>query len=79
MPALHCGDGGLAEQSAQMARENARARPAWLCPRRGDLQALLLLRRQSVDAVGASLSSRIEALKARNRLLVDAHLTGVSR
>ena len=50
------------------------ARPAWLCHRRGDLQALLLLRRQSVDAVGASLSSRIEALKARNRLLVDAHL-----
>ena len=40
----------------------------------GDLQSLLLLRRQSVDAVGASLSSRIEALKARNRLLVDAHL-----
>lgn len=64
----------LAEQSAQMARENARLGQRGYAIGEGDLQALLLLRRQSVDAVGASLSSRIEALKARNRLLVDAHL-----
>ena len=63
-----------AEQSAQMARENARLGQRGYAIGEGDLQALLLLRRQSVDAVGASLSSRIEALKARNRLLVDAHL-----
>lgn len=63
-----------AEQSAQMARENARLGQRGYALGEGDLQALLLLRRQSVDAVGASLSSRIEALKARNRLLVDAHL-----
>ena len=64
----------LAEQSAQMARENARLGQRGYALGEGDLQSLLLLRRQSVDAVGASLSSRIEALKARNRLLVDAHL-----
>lgn len=63
-----------AEQSAQMARENARLGQRGYALGEGDLQSLLLLRRQSVDAVGASLSSRIEALKARNRLLVDAHL-----
>ncbi|OJX04002.1 MAG: hypothetical protein BGO72_12750 [Burkholderiales bacterium 70-64] len=64
----------LAEQSAQMARENARLGQRGYSLGEGDLQSLLLLRRQSVDAAGASLSSRIEALKARNRLLVDAHL-----
>jgi hypothetical protein len=57
-----------------MARENARLGQRGYALGEGDLQSLLLLRRQSVDAVGASLSSRIEALKARNRLLVDAHL-----
>jgi len=64
----------LAEQSAQMARENARLGQRGYSLGEGDLQSLLLLRRQSVDAAGASLSSRIEALKARNLLLVDAHL-----
>lgn len=46
-----------AEQSAQMARENARLGQRGYAIGEGDLQALLLLRRQSVDAVGASLSS----------------------
>ncbi|GAA0529546.1 TolC family protein [Pseudomonas aeruginosa] len=64
----------LAEQSAQMARENARLGQRGYSLGEGDLQSLLLLRRQSVDAAGASLSSRVEALKARNRLLIDAHL-----
>ena len=64
----------LAEQSAQMARENARLGQRGYALGEGDLQSLLLLRRQAVDAGGASLSSRIEALKARNRLLVEAHL-----
>ncbi len=66
--------GRLAEQSAQMARENARLGQRGYSLGEGDLQSLLLLRRQSVDAAGASLSSRVEALKARNRLLIDAHL-----
>ena len=48
-----------------MARENARLGQRGYAIGEGDLQALLLLRRQSVDAVGASLSSRIEVLKAR--------------
>ncbi|OJU87157.1 MAG: hypothetical protein BGO13_01040 [Burkholderiales bacterium 66-5] len=64
----------LAEQSAQMAHENAKLGQRGYGLGEGDLQSLLLLRRQSVDAAGASLSSRIEALKARNRLLIDAHL-----
>ncbi|AVK07743.1 hypothetical protein APB27_18210 [Pseudomonas aeruginosa] len=64
----------LAEQSTQMAQENAKLGQRGYGLGEGDLQSLLLLRRQSVDAAGASLSSRIEALKARNRLLIDAHL-----
>ncbi|MBN9428747.1 MAG: TolC family protein [Burkholderiales bacterium] len=64
----------LAEQSEQLARENARLGQRGYGLGEGDLQSLLLLRRQSVDAAGASLSARVEALKARYRLLVDAHL-----
>jgi outer membrane protein TolC len=63
-----------AEQSAQTARENVRLGQRGYGLGEGDLQTLLLLRRQSVDAAGASLASRVEALKAHNRLLVDAHL-----
>ncbi|AMR78856.1 TolC family protein [Burkholderia cenocepacia] len=64
----------LAEQSAQMARENATLGQRGYGLGEGDLQALLLLRRQSVDAAGASLAARVEAVKARYRLLIDAHM-----
>lgn len=64
----------LAEQSAQMARENAKLGQRGYSLGEGDLQALLLLRRQSVDAAGASLAARVEALRARYRLLIDAHM-----
>lgn len=64
----------LAEQSTQIAKENARLGQRGYGLGEGDLQSLLLLRRQSVAAASASLSARVEALKARNRLLVDAHL-----
>ncbi len=64
----------LAEQSTQIAKENARLGQRGYSLGEGDLQSLLLLRRQSVAAASASLSARVEALKARNRLLVDAHL-----
>lgn len=40
----------------------------------GDLPALLLLRRQSLDAASAALAARADAHRARNRLLIDAHL-----
>lgn len=64
----------LAEQSSQIAQENARLGQRGYGLGEGDLQSLLLLRRQSVDAAGAELSARVEALKARYRLLVDAHM-----
>ena len=35
-------------------------------------QALLLVRRQAVDAVNAAVAARVDALRARSRLLVDA-------
>ena len=39
-----------------------------------DLQGVLLARRQLVDAALGATQARVDALKARYRLLVDAHL-----
>lgn len=64
----------LAEQSAGLARENARLGQRAYTLGEGDLQSLLLLRRQSVEAASASLSARADAVKARHRLLIDGHL-----
>lgn len=64
----------LAEQSAGLARENARLGQRAYTLGEGDLQSLLLLRRQSVEAASASLSARADALRARHRLLIDGHL-----
>jgi cobalt-zinc-cadmium efflux system outer membrane protein len=38
------------------------------------LQALLLVRRQALDASRAALEARAEALRWSYRLLIDAHL-----
>jgi len=64
----------LAEQAAQRARDNARLGQRAYQLGEGDLQALLLLRRQSVDSANAALVARADALRARHRLLIDAHL-----
>jgi len=48
-----------------MASENARLDQRAYGFGKGNLELLLPLRRQSVGAVGASLSSRVEKLKAR--------------
>jgi len=64
----------LAEQSARMASENARLGQRGYILGEGDLQSLLLLRRQSVETASAALSAQAEALMARYRLLIDAHL-----
>ncbi|HOV19703.1 hypothetical protein [Alicycliphilus denitrificans] len=55
----------IAEQCAQMAPENARPGQRAYGFGKGNLELLLPLRRQSVGPVGASLSSRMETLKAR--------------
>ena len=39
-----------------------------------DLQAVLLARRQLVDAALGSTQARVDALRTRYRLLIDAHL-----
>ncbi len=64
----------LSEQGAAAARHSA-----WLMQRaytlgEADLQSLLLVRRQSLDASRAALEARAEALRWNHRLMVDAHL-----
>ena len=64
----------LAQESARGARELARLSQRAYTLGEGDLQSLLLVRRQALDAVGAADTARAEALRARHRLLIDAHL-----
>lgn len=64
----------LAERVAEAATANARLMQRAYALGEADLQALLLARRQSVEAARAALEARAEALRARHRLLVDAHL-----
>lgn len=65
---------GLAEQATVAALEAARLTQRAYTLGEADLQTLLLVRRQSLDAVNAAASSRADALRARYRLLIDAHL-----
>lgn len=62
----------LAEQSAAVAREGARLTQRAFSLGEADLQALLMVRRQSMDAVNAAVTARADALRARYRLLIDA-------
>ena len=64
----------LAERAAATARETARLIQRAYSLGEADLQALLLVRRQSLDAVNAAVAARADALRARYRLLVDARL-----
>lgn len=64
----------LSEQGAAAAGENARLSQRAYSLGESDLQALLLARRQFLDASRSALEARAEALRASYRLLIDAHL-----
>jgi outer membrane protein, heavy metal efflux system len=64
----------IAESGAQAARESARLTQRAYALGEGDLQSLLLVRRQSLDASRAAAQARAEALRWNYRLLIDAHL-----
>jgi outer membrane protein, heavy metal efflux system len=59
---------------ASATHENARLVQRAHALGESDLQAVLLARRQAVEAALAALQARVDALRARYRLLVDAHL-----
>ena len=63
-----------AEQASTATQENARLTQRAYTLGEADLQAVLLARRQLVDASLGATQARLDALKARYRLLVDAHL-----
>lgn len=63
-----------AELSAAAARDSARLTQRAFSLGEADLQALLLVRRQSVDAANAAVAARADALRARYRLLIQARL-----
>ncbi len=64
----------LAEHAATVAGNAARLTQRAYTLGEADLQTLLLVRRQSLDAVNAAASARADALRARYRLLIDAQL-----
>ncbi len=64
----------LAEQSAAVASESARLTQRAFTLGEADLHALLVVRRQAMDAVNAAVAARVDALRARYRLLIDARL-----
>lgn len=64
----------LAAQAAGLAGESAAMLQKAYALGEGELQALLLARRQWLEAQRAELEARVEALRARHRLLIDAHL-----
>lgn len=77
--ALADADGSLerwkfAEAATAATRENARLTQRAYALGEADLQALLLARRQSVEALLGAALARADALRARYRLLVDARL-----
>lgn len=63
-----------AEQAAQASAQNARLMQRAYTLGETDLQAVLLARRQSVEAAIGTVQARTDALRARYRLLIDAHL-----
>lgn len=64
----------IAERGAEAAREIARLTQRAYTLGEVDLQSLLLVRRQSLDALRAAAEARAEALRWNYRLLIDAHL-----
>lgn len=64
----------IAERGADAARESARLTQRAYTLGELDLQSLLLVRRQSVDALRAAAEARADALRSNYRLLIDAHL-----
>lgn len=64
----------IADRGAEAARESARLTQRAYTLGELDLQSLLLVRRQSVDALRAAAEARADALRSNYRLLIDAHL-----
>jgi outer membrane protein TolC len=64
----------IAERGAEAARESARLTQRAYALGEVDLQSLLLVRRQSLDALHAAGEARAEALRWNYRLLIDANL-----
>lgn len=64
----------IAERGAEAARESARLTQRAYTLGELDLQSLLLVRRQSLDALRAASEARAQALRWNYRLLIDAHL-----
>lgn len=64
----------LAELGAAAASNSARLTQRAYTLGEADLQSLLLVRRQSLDASRAAVKARAEALRWNCRLMIDAHL-----
>lgn len=64
----------IAERGAEAARESARLTQRAYTLGEVDLQSLLLVRRQSLEALRAAGEARADALRWNYRLLIDAHL-----
>lgn len=64
----------IAEGGAAAARESARLTQRAYTLGELDLQSLLLVRRQSLEALRAASEARAETLRWNYRLLIDAHL-----
>lgn len=62
----------LAEQSAAALRETSRLTQKAYAAGEADVQALLLVRRQALEATSAAQAARAEALRAQYRLQIDA-------
>jgi outer membrane protein TolC len=64
----------FADHALAAGRENTRLTQRAYTLGEADLQTLFLARRQAVEAALGAAQARIDALRARYRLLVDAHL-----
>ena len=64
----------FAEQARTATQENAQLTQRAYTLGEADLPGVLLARRQLLDAALGATQARVDALKARYRLLVDAHL-----
>jgi outer membrane protein, heavy metal efflux system len=64
----------LTSQGLAATRDSARLTQRAYTLGEADLQTLLLARRQALDASTAAEQARVEALRWRYRLLIDAHL-----
>ena len=69
----------LAEQATAAASDAARLTQRAYTLGEADLQTLLLVRRQWLDAINAAATARADALRARYRLLIDARLLWETR